>query len=69
MRIGIASVLYSKYPDVFNNVAFTPDKCREIDEYYKTYIGIVDDDWSKKFACENTDGLFWVIKLALEKVY
>ena len=68
MRIGIASILYARYPDIFSRVAFNPDKCHEIDEYYKDYAGVADGN-EETYACENDDGLYLLIKLAFEKVW
>ena len=68
MRIGVASVLYSKYSKLFNGLGFHSDKCQEIDEYYKRYVGVVDGK-ENKYACESNDGLYLIIKLALEEMY
>ena len=65
---GIASILYSKYSNVFDSVAFHPNYCKEIDEYYKNYTGIANGN-EHKYACKETDGLYLVIVLALEKLY
>ena len=68
MRNGIASILYSKHSKIFDSVAFDSDKCQEIDEYYKAYVGVTDGK-EENYACESNDGPYLLIKLALENAW
>ena len=65
---GIATVLYNKYTNTFNKCDFDSDKCKLIDEHFKTLIGVVDGKESTYF-CEENDGIFLILKLALNEIY
>ena len=64
---GIASALREKYPTVFSE-SLSADNINEIDRYYKKWSGCSDAEESK-YVCEVQDGLYLLIKLALNEIY
>ncbi len=64
---GIASYLYNKYNDVFYEICHT-DNLEPIDDYYKELYGIADGVEEKRYCCEENDGLWLVLKIALNEM-
>jgi len=62
---GIATVLYSKYSEYFDRLCIGKDNLLLADNYYKKYAGVADG-CEGKYACEENDGLYLIVKLALE---
>ena len=67
LSAGIASALREKYPTVFSE-SLSSDIINEIDQYYKKWSGCSDGE-ENKYACEVQDGLYLLIKLALNEIY
>ena len=64
---GIASVLYHKYSLHFDQNGFNPDNIEKIDAFYKNCYGVPDGRESLH-ACKANDGLYLIIKLALDNI-
>lgn len=67
LRTGIATALYEKYNDIFYNT-FNADYISEIDEYYKNAVSCADGNGDKHYNCEEPDGLYLLLKLALNEI-
>lgn len=65
---GIASFLFFKYEKHFSKVGFNPDNLEVIDEFYKKSFGITEGQ-ENKYDCQENDGLYLIIKLALNEVF
>ncbi len=63
---GIATYLYSKYKCEFDSVGFNLDNLECINEYYKSYSGI--DGTEGIYRCNKKDGIYFLIKLALNEI-
>lgn len=61
---GIANVLYRKYQSFFDKLGFCTEYLDGLDVYYKNWCGISAD----KYACEEDDGLYFLIKLVLNEI-
>ena len=65
---GIAGFLFPKYEKFFKNVGFNADNLEAIDNFYKTSCGIVDGQ-ENKYDCQENDGLYLIIKIALNELF
>lgn len=67
LSTGIATALCKKYSATFDNT-FNADCISEIDEYYKNAIGCADGNEDRHYNCEESDGLYLLLKLALDEI-
>ncbi len=65
---GVASYLYFKYPDTFEAVGFDGSDVELVDAFFKKSIGL-SDDADRKYLCKEKEGLYFILKLALNEVY
>lgn len=65
---GVASYLYFKYPDAFEAVGFNGGDIDLIDGFFKKSDGL-SDDADRKYLCKEKEGLYFILKLALNEVY
>ena len=64
----IASYLYPKYQNAFDKINFNTYNLDVIDDYYKMMSGCADGEEGRCY-CESNDGLFLLIKLALNEIF
>ena len=65
---GIATALFNKYQTEFEHIHFNRDNIENVDDYYKTVIGVADGKINQ-YSCDENDGLYLVIKLALNEIF
>ena len=66
---GIASSLFKKYKNEFIQAGFSIDHVESIDNYYKEQYNGVADSLEHKYRCEKEDGLYLIIKIALNEIF
>ncbi len=67
LSIGVASYLYQQYEDIFNHYYFHTDNLEALDEYFRLWNDVSDDNLPK-YDCGENDGLYLLIKLALNDI-
>lgn len=65
VNFGVASYLATKYTDYFNNVH--KDKIEELDDLFRNYIEEFDEKVSK-YNCDDDEGLYLLIAIALNEL-
>ena len=68
LSTGIAEYLYSKHTDTFDSIGFNTDCIESIDVFYKNFAGEADGA-EGKYVCEEKDGLYLILKLALNEIF
>ena len=69
LSTGIASVLFQKYENTFAQVGFRVDHLDSVNNYYKDNWNGTADGLEYKYICQNEDGLYLLIKLALNEIF
>lgn len=62
---GIATYLSEEYKEYFSNVH--PDAIKEADRYFQDYRAAFDDA-DRKYGCEEDEGLYLLISIALNMI-
>ncbi len=65
---GVATYLCSKYPNEFSEV-LSCDNIEKIDLYYKNSSGLPDGVEWRRYDCTSEDGLYLLLKLALNEIF
>lgn len=68
LQKGIATYLLDKYPHAFDRSGFNQDYTEEIDEYYRNCLYPISGDADRKYDCDEKEGLWLVIQLALDEI-
>lgn len=63
---GIIEFLLKRYPEYFKDVH--PDYHNSISDYYRGYVGVVEQNEERKYLCPEECGLSLLIALFLDTV-
>lgn len=64
LKKGVATSLFKEYSSEFEDSGFSSVFCREVDEYYKTQIGLTDD-CERNYGIDRNHGISLLIALSL----
>lgn len=66
---GIASFVYKSFEKVFERYDFDLDNIVKIDDYFKQWSGVADEQEFRKYCCKDVEGLQLIVKLALNDIF
>lgn len=69
LSTGIATYLYGRYRYAFERYDFNLEHLAPIDDYYRNQVDPVDGRADRRYDCQETDGLWLVLQLALNEIY
>ena len=65
---GVATALYKKHPAYFEQ-SISLDNLENINEYFKKWAGCANGEEYRKYLCNENQGLYLLIVLALNEIY
>ena len=65
---GVATALYKKHPAYFKQ-SISLDILENINEYFKKWAGCANGEEYRKYLCNENQGLYLLIVLALNEIY